>query len=79
MTYFARKAGRPCIVEEEVTPGGKSLGYVFLQDGMFLSLDYMQLGEKDQQEVIDYSVDSLKWTSDVSGKKDNQGTALPSR
>ena len=79
VTYFARKAGRPCIVEEEVTPGGKSLGYVFLQDGMFLSLDYMQLGEKDQQDVIDHSVDSLRWTSDGSGKKDNQGMALPSR
>lgn len=62
-----------------MTPGGKSLGYVFLQDGMFLSLDYMQLGEKDQQDVIDHSVDSLRWTSDGSGKKDNQGTALPSR
>lgn len=78
-TYFAEKAGRPCIVEEEVTPGGKSLGYVFLQDGMFLSLDYMQLGEKDQQDVIDHSVDSLKWTSDASQGEDRKGTALPSR
>lgn len=69
VTYFSRKAGRPCIVEEEVTPGGKSLGYVFLQDGMFLSLDYMQLGEKDQQDVINHSVDSLKWTSAATDKK----------
>lgn len=78
-TYFAEKAGRPCIVEEEVTPGGKSLGYVFLQDGMFLSLDYMQLGEKDQQDVIDHSVDSLQWTSAASQGEDRKGTALPSR
>lgn len=63
VTYFTKKAGRPCIVEEEVTPGGKSLGYVFLQDGMFLSLDYMQLGTRDQQDVIDHSVDSLQWTA----------------
>lgn len=79
VTYFTKKAGRPCIVEEEVTPGGRSQGYVFLQDGMFLSLDYMQLGEKDQQDVINHSVDSLKWTSDASGKEDSKGTALPSR
>lgn len=78
-TYFAEKAGRPCIVEEEVTPGGKSLGYVFLQDGMFLSLDYMQLGVKDQQDVIDHSVDSLQWTSDASNKESSKGSTLPSR
>lgn len=78
-TYFAEKAGRPCIVEEEVTPGGKNLGYVFLQDGMFLSLDYMQLGVKDQQDVIDHSVDSLQWTSDASNQESSKGSTLPSR
>lgn len=79
MTYFSQKAGRPCIVEEEVTPGGKSLGYVFIQNGIFLSLDYMQLGEKDQQDVIDHSVDSLQWISDAANTEVTKGSTLPSR
>ncbi len=60
-TYFSKAAGRTCIVEEEVTPGGKSLGYVFLRKGTLLSLDYFQLGARDQQKVIDHSVNSLQW------------------
>lgn len=60
-TYFSQAAGRPCIVEDMILPGGKSLGYVFLRKGTLLSLDYFQLGARDQQKIIDHSINSLQW------------------
>ena len=44
-----------------VTPGGRQLGYVFLQDGMLLSLDYTEMGREDMKPIIDHSLDSLQW------------------
>ena len=44
-----------------ILPGGKSLGYVFLRKGTLLSLDYFQLGARDQQKIIDHSINSLQW------------------
>ncbi|WP_349687353.1 hypothetical protein [Acidaminococcus sp. DS4831] len=60
-TYFSKAAGRTCLVEEMVTPGGRQLGYVFLQDGMLLSLDYTEMGRESLQKIVDHSVDSLQW------------------
>lgn len=60
-TYFSKAAGRTCLVEEMVTPGGRQLGYVFLQDGMLLSLDYTEMGREDMKPIIDHSLDSLQW------------------
>ena len=60
-TYFSKAAGRTCLVEEMVTPGGRQLGYVFLQDGMLLSLDYTEMGRESLKKIIDHSVDSLQW------------------
>lgn len=60
-TYFSKAAGRTCLVEEMVTPGGRQLGYVFLQDGMLLSLDYTEMGRESLKKIVDHSVDSLQW------------------
>lgn len=59
-TYFIKAAGRPCMVEETKTSGAVSKGYVFLDGGMLLSLDFEELGGKDQQAIIDHAVQSLR-------------------
>ena len=59
-TYFATASDRPCIVEETVYQGKKNLGYIFVDNGMFLSLDFMELSLGKQQPIIDHVVNSLK-------------------
>lgn len=59
-TYFTEASHRPCIVEETVSGGRKSLGYIFVDKGMFLSLDFLELGSVDNKDVIDHVVNSLK-------------------
>ena len=59
-TYFSTASDRPCIVEETVYQGRKNLGYIFVDKGMFLSLDFMELSPGQQQPIIDHVVNSLK-------------------
>lgn len=59
-TYFTEASHRPCIVEETVSGGRKNLGYIFVDKGMFLSLDFLELGSLDNKAVIDHVVNSLK-------------------
>ena len=59
-TYFTQASNRPCVVEETVSGGRKSLGYIFVDKGMLLSLDFLELGSVDNKDVIDHVVNSLK-------------------
>ena len=59
-TYFSKASDRPCIVEETVYQGRKNLGYIFVDKGMFLSLDFMELSPGKQEPIIEHVVNSLQ-------------------
>lgn len=58
-TFFTKVGDRPCMVEEVQTPSALDKSYVFVKNGMLLSLDFEVAGGKDNQAMLDHMAQSL--------------------
>lgn len=58
-TFFTKVGDRPCMVEEVQNPRALDKSYVFVKNGMLLSLDFEVAGGKDTQAMLDHMAQSL--------------------
>ncbi len=59
-TFFTKVGDLPCMVEEVRTPNALDTSYVFVKNGLLLSLDFEVAAGKDQQAMLDHMAQSLE-------------------